>query len=117
MFTRDSGPEAKQWLERNRNPSAFASNRFGTTENAIAFVAAIYDAGASYVLIPKDSICPEMEAEEGGPYADAMVIDLEATKDTSEVIRLYKDEAVSEGYDLSAENPVVDGRWLYMWWD
>ena len=117
MFSRQSGPEAKRWLESNRNPSAFASNRFGTSQVALEFVVSLYAAGAKHVLIPSDSIRDHMAMEEGGPYADAIVIELDPDKDSSEVLRLYKEQATGEGYDLSAENPIIQGRWLFMWWD
>ncbi len=118
MFSEQTGPEAKQWLERNRHPAALASNRFGSTEEALEFVTAVYAAGAKRVIIPQDSIRDdEGEMSEGGPYADAVVIELDPEKDTGEALRLYKAEALGEGFDLASENPVIEGRWLYLWWD
>lgn len=69
-------------------------------------------------MIPADSIRDdEIETMQGGPYADALIIELDLTRDPVEVLQLYKQEALIEGYDLSAENPIVEGRWLYIWWD
>jgi hypothetical protein len=115
MFSEQSGPEAKGWLEINGQAAALASDRFGSTQEALEFVNALYAAGARRVIIPSDSIRDdEVERAQGGPYADAVIIELDPGKDSAEVLRLYKQEALSEGHDLSAENPIVDGRWLYM---
>jgi hypothetical protein len=84
----------------------------------LEFVNALYAAGARRVMIPSDSIREdEIERAQGGPYADAVIIELDPAKDSAEVLRLYKQEALNEGYDLSAANPIVEDRWLYMWWD
>ena len=53
--------EAQEWLRENRNPSAFATNRFATTAMASDFVAQVYTAGASRVMI--ENICV-LRAEE-----------------------------------------------------
>lgn len=62
--------EARKWLRGNRNPSAFASNRFATTANALAFVDALYAAGAAKVMA--ENINDTDGA--GGPYADSMLV-------------------------------------------
>ena len=74
----DLGPqyEALAWLESNPNPYALAGNRFHSTEDAIAFVEMLYEAGAVEVLVT--NIYDEdwrIEAE-GGPYADSLIIHL-----------------------------------------
>ncbi len=118
MFSDQTGPEARQWLQSNQHTAPLASNRFSSREGAQEFVDALYEAGAKRVMIPSDSIrADDAELAQGGPYADAIVIELDPAKDSAEVLRLYKAEAQEEGYDLSAENPVIDGRWLYLWWD
>ncbi|HEX5222656.1 MAG TPA: hypothetical protein VFZ59_24080 [Verrucomicrobiae bacterium] len=118
MFSEQSGPEARQWLESNGQAAALASNRFGSTREALEFVNALYIAGAKTVMIPSEAIRDdETELAQGGPYADAIIIELDPAKDSTAVLELYRQETLSEGYDLSAENPVVDDRWLYMWWD
>lgn len=109
MFSAQSGPEAKEWLENNGQAAALASNRFASTQEALEFVNTLYAAGARLVMIPADSIRDdEIERAQGGPYADALIIELDPEKDSAEVLRLYKQEALSEGYDFSAENPVVE---------
>ncbi len=39
-------PEALNWLSSNKNPSALASNRFNSTEDALRFVQKLYTLGA-----------------------------------------------------------------------
>lgn len=65
-------PEARAWLSSNANTSALATNKFGTTARALAFVDELYAAGATEVLI--DNISEEHRALEGGPYADTLII-------------------------------------------
>ncbi len=43
--------EALEWLKSNNNPSAFATNRFGETINAIYFVEKLYELGARKVSV------------------------------------------------------------------
>src|SRR5258706_42534 len=118
MFSERSGPEARLWLETNGQAAALGSNRFGSTQEALEFVTALYAAGAKKIMIPTDSILDdEIERAQGGPYADALIIELDSNKDSTEVLRLYKQEALSEGYDLTAESPIIENRWLYIWWD
>jgi len=45
MFSEQSGPEAKHWLETNRQAAPLASNRFTSTRDALEFVTALYAAG------------------------------------------------------------------------
>jgi hypothetical protein len=45
------GPEALEWLRKNKNISALASNRFGPTEEAVKFVEELYALGAEKVII------------------------------------------------------------------
>lgn len=113
------GPEALAWLRANRSASAFAGNRFESTAAAIAFVETLYQAGATHILIPQDSIRDtEIELQEsGGPYADSLVIELPSSP-SRELFRLFEAEAKSEGYDdMKGEESVIDGRYLFLWWD
>jgi hypothetical protein len=55
--------------------------------------------------------------ESGGPYADAIVIELHVT-DRERVFRIFEQEAEAEGYEnLKGEQSVIDRRYLYLWWD
>jgi hypothetical protein len=77
-----AGPEALQWLKNNKNPYAFASNHFGHTQSAIVFVEKLYSAGTQTVMISNECIFnePDRIKEEGGPYADGMVVKLPKDK-------------------------------------
>ncbi len=115
-FSEDSGPEAWKWLRMNQNPSALASNRFASTQEALDFVDKLYAIGAKRVLVPQDSIQGDKRTIEHqrGPYADALIVELDPEVDSSELIRLCADEG--EGGDGFPEEP-IDGKWLFFWWD
>ena len=113
------GPEARAWLQRNGQEAALASNRFDSTAAALAFVEQLYAAGASRVFVPQDAIQDDEEEQSlGGPYADSLVIELASPDISPQLIELYFAEADHEGYDLRGEPPpVIEGRYLYLWWD
>lgn len=113
------GPEALHWLRSNGHTAALASNRFSSTSEAIAFVEQLYAAGARRVFVPADSIIDnEEERELGGPYSDSLVIEVSSANVPDALSSLYCKEATLEGYDLRHEPaPVVDGRYLFLWWD
>ena len=80
-FTRDDllpGPpetiaEASAWLRANWSEHAFATNRFGTTANAIEFVDRLYETGATEICV--DNV--RMFAHHGwAPYADTLIVRL-----------------------------------------
>lgn len=58
--------EARAWLRANQNLSALATNRFYPTERAMAYVNALYDAGAVEVHV--DNICLDAIDRDRGPY-------------------------------------------------
>jgi hypothetical protein len=118
-MTSSHGPEALEWLRNNRSAFAFAGNRFDSTQAAIAFVEEAYAAGARRVFIPDDAIRadPIEVGESGGPYADAVVIELPDTGREA-LYQLFEREAALEGYDeMKGDQSVIDGRYLYLWWD
>ncbi len=107
------GPEAREWLAATGNPAGFASNRFDLDE-ARAFVARLYAAGAKRVFIPRESIRDDaIEMAQGGPYADALVAEFDPD-DRVEILRIFQREAEHEGHD--GEVSGEDG-WLFFWWD
>jgi len=116
-FSEDSGPEAWKWLRMHRNPSALASNRFASTQEALEFVDKLYAMGAKRVLIPKESIHEEKQRieHEGGPYTDTLMVELDPEVDSSDLIRLCAEEG--EGEDEGFFGEPIDGRWLCFWWD
>ena len=111
------GPEALEWLKRNKNESALASNRFLETENAVKYVKALYAAGAVKVIVPKDTIHDDedMVRGEGGPYADALVVTvpMEAGKRQA-VVDMCRAELKREGFHSSE---VETAEQIYLWWD
>jgi hypothetical protein len=66
-------PDALAWLRANWSPSAFATNRFGTTQRAIEFVEQLHAAGASGVWIDNVMMLPN---HQWTPYADALLVRL-----------------------------------------
>lgn len=116
MYTKHSGPEAREWLRTNQHPQALASNRFDTTEDALEFVQTLYRAGATKITIPEDRMDDD-EDDMGGLYADALVVELEAGADLSQMLQIYNREAEHEGHDAIAQLPIKEGRWLFFWWD
>lgn len=113
------GPEALQWLRSNGHEAALASNRFSSTAEAIAFVEQLYAAGAHRVFVPADTIRDDEEERElGGAYSDSLVIEFASSQVPERLLSSYCDEATLEGYDLRHEPPpVIDGRYLFLWWD
>jgi hypothetical protein len=111
------GPEALAWLKSNQNESALASNRFLGTENAVRFVKALYAAGATKVVVPRDTIRDDEETVlgEGGPYADALVVTTPADPDRRQaIVDLCRKELRREGFD-SPEAATAEH--IYLWWD
>lgn len=66
--------DALTWFEGNQNPSAFATNRFQETEKALAFVHRLYEMGAEQVLVTGIYDEAWRTQQEGGPYADTLVV-------------------------------------------
>jgi len=105
--------EAREWLGDNRNQSAFATNRFGTTSAALDFVAHLYAAGASRVMIEHIAV---LRAEDEGPYADAMTVFLPADPvRRSEVHRLIEASAQPDEREDRGTGSGEESVWL--WWD
>ena len=107
--------EARAWLAVNPNPSPFASNRFESKGAAAAFIDSLYALGADtvYVLnVEQDSAWVQ---EEGGPYADALLIRLPAEQAARERLFVVNArEARLEGFD---PEPDRAQQYLYFWWD
>lgn len=115
------GPEALEWLRQNHNPSALASNRFGTTRNAIGFVEELYRLGALKVLIPKSAILDEAQriADEGGPYADSLTIFLpDEARTRGQLLEVAYQEARDEfGEDCLPPDQNDSQSSIFLWWD
>lgn len=109
--------EALQWLNNNANPYAFAGNRFDETKDAIAFVEKLYKAGAEEVRVSGIYDEPERIKEEGGAYADTLIVKLPKDKNQrTEIFKIYNDELKNEFGE--EENYEDQGeRTLVFWWD
>lgn len=109
------GPEARNWLAKNNNESALASNHFGATASAKAFVEKLYKAGAKEVRISQESIRDDEETIklEGGPYADAIVVVLPTeTKIKKALLKICEQES-----DPDYGKPEVKNNMIFLWWD
>lgn len=110
----ESSPEAREWLVSNGQPAALASNRFNSTRDALAFVDALYKAGAIKVVIYNIN-SDETEMVQGGPYADALVVRL--PDDPGRRQRLFEianPEFEREGFPREVD---IGQEALYLWWD
>jgi hypothetical protein len=109
------GPEAREWLKQNKNPSALASNRFGPSSSAAQFVDMLYAAGAVRVFVDNILDEPERLKDEGGPYADTLIVDLpEDRNHRAAIFRLHDDESHKEGVDTTQDSGQTQ---LLFWWD
>jgi len=112
-----TGPEALEWLRENKNESALASNRFGETRHAVKFVEQLYASGARLVIVPDESINTDGDTirGEGGPYADALVVNLPEDEDRRKaVIAICQRELKREGFKLEDG---MSSEQIYLWWD
>ncbi len=73
----DIQPEAREWIRNNGMEGPLASIRFEGKEDALAFVNALYEAGAVKVLVYAIND-DKIEMAQGGPYADALIVHLPA---------------------------------------
>jgi hypothetical protein len=105
-------PEARAWLSSNANPSAFATNKFGETARALAFVDELYAAGATNVLI--DNISEEHCALEGGPYADSLIIRVAPDSRARQTLVDMCDEAIAGEADGRVDSCRDE---ILVWWD
>lgn len=107
----DEDPEAGEWLSAGEEERSLAGNRFDTNEEAADFVADLYRAGATKVVIAVESIRTEAQ----GLYADAIRVALPSDSSArSALIELVNQEAENEGYDPEEDNGQAS---VYLWWD
>jgi hypothetical protein len=96
----------------NRNPRAFAANKFHTTARALEFVEQLYAAGATEVLV--DNILDDqLRAAEPGPYADTLIIRCRTNRARAALLGMCEDAIAGE-----AEGRVNEaGGAIEVWWD
>jgi hypothetical protein len=104
------GPEARRWLRRNRNSTPLAANHFPSSAAARRFVDELYAAGASRVIVPGSSI---QDADDNGPYADALVVFLPAEQDARAALCRRCEQALEEPARIDASDPNP----IFLWWD
>lgn len=107
--------EARTWLKNNKNTSALGTNRFGTTEKALEFVEKLYELGAELVEIDGVMDEPSRIEEEGGPYADSLIVTLPDDEDKRKaVFEVYKKETIDQGFEAEEYNGESE---VTFWWD
>lgn len=110
--------DALFWLENNNNPYAFAGNRFENTDEAIEFVQSLYDVGAAEVLISGIYDEPWRIEDEGGPYADTLIVKLpEDKKQQQDIMKIYEDECRTYFCNDGDEESGKAIGTLTFWWD
>lgn len=108
-----NGPEAKNWLKSNRHTAALASNRFGSTDEALEFVEQLYSAGAVKVVVLPSSIIAEPDLD--GDYADALIVVLpDESSAMARVLAIGNAEAARDGMELG---PETKQGLMFLWWD
>jgi hypothetical protein len=103
--------EARQWFVENKNPNAFASNRFFGTENAVKFVNSLYEAGAEkvYVVEPQEDV--DTIRDEGGPYGDTLVVIMPGNfQQRNRILKI-------KGKEVFFDPTAINGNELFFWWD
>jgi hypothetical protein len=105
--------EAREWLRNNRNPSAFATNRFATTADASRFVEQLYAAGASRVMVDNTTV---LRPQEQGLYGDTLVVVIAAdVAQRSEIRQLVEEVGRPDHTEQSFVDSGQESLWL--WWD
>jgi hypothetical protein len=107
--------EARAWLAGNRNRHALAANKFDNTEKARIFVEHLYSLGATEVLV--DHLYGEdwRIQQEGGPYADTIIVKLPSDR----AARRLLFRSCNEEIEIEGDDPVEDVGQdrIDVWWD
>ena len=104
--------EARSWLRNNPNTSAFATNRFGDTERALAFVDALYAHGATEVLVDDPGV-----DSAGEPYADTLIVKCEEWSDAHHRVERFCEEEGPGRVPPGDFTMDWVGGGLRLWWD
>jgi hypothetical protein len=113
-------PEAREWLANNSNPYPLAGNRFSGREEAQQFVESLYAAGATAVFVSMIHDEAWRIEQEGGPYAESLLVKLpdEATT-RAKILAIAEEEMRNEGFledDEGLEDKVSEES-ISLWWD
>jgi hypothetical protein len=112
--------EASEWLANNLNPYPLASNRFGSREAAQQFVESLYEAGAKAVYITFIHNEPRRVEQEGGPYAESLLVKLpHEPKARTKILTMAEEEMRHEGFLEDEEQLEIRGdeESISFWWD
>jgi hypothetical protein len=101
--------EARAWLRDNPGVSVFATNRFGRTERARAFVDALYAAGAIEVLVDTPGV-----DSDGDPYADTLLVRFDGNR--REIERFCEERGPGSVPEGDFTMHVRDNE-IRLWWD
>ena len=107
--------EAAAWLHANWSDSAFATNRFQTTQRALEFVNQLYAAGATAVAVDNEILLPN---HDWTPYADTLLVTLpEDPAKRSALFELM--EHVGQPDEDGNDHPLIDcgQEEVRLWWD
>lgn len=111
-------PEARVWLRDNTNTSPFAGNHFFPKAEAAAFVERLYALGARAVYIASIYNEEWRIAQEGGPYADALLVVLpDDPRQRRALIEINRAEARRAGFEEADAFDAADDGTLFFWWD
>ena len=111
-ITGHSRREARSWLRSNPTPSALASNRFHTTQNALAFVERLYTVGAAEVLIGDLLV-----DSDGYPYADTLIVRVPRDGSARSTLERFCEEDGPGDVPPGDFTMSVSGDEIRLWWD
>jgi hypothetical protein len=108
--------DARQWLNDNLNPHCFAGNRFYDKQEALDFVNRLYELGAVRVWVDNILDEPYRLREEGGPYADTLIVELPEDRLARAKLHEVFEYELHERQGLDLE-PCTEDDTLIFWWD
>lgn len=106
--------DALKFFKDNKNEYCFASNHFDSSEAALKFVKKLYNLGALDVVVSGIYDEDWRIKEEGGPYADTLMITLPKSKNDrlniqAAIFKERPDEVSNIDWNTS--------KTVRLWWD
>jgi hypothetical protein len=104
--------EARKWMKNPVVPGSLAVNRFGSDEEAYAFIENLYALGAEAVYVTNIDH-RRINFDPVGPCADTLIVVL---PDDPQQRRALLDTRAAEDYEAP---PIADKGWkeIGFWWD
>jgi hypothetical protein len=109
----DRGPDAREWLRAHPSQHAFASNRFPTTQDALAFVERLYELGATKVTIENVMMLPN---HDWLPYADTLIVTPPGGPARHALVEFIEEEGKPDEDDGEAFGDRGEEH-FQVWWD